>query len=138
MAQSIAGHGGSGGTSISAVSFSAKGGSAGGGGTVSVTNQASVTTLADQSSGVVAQSIGGGGGSGGDGFSEYYSQGGSGGLGGAGGAVTVTNRAALTASGNDAIGIFAQSIGGAGGSGGVGAGFESLGGAARPVPMAAR
>jgi hypothetical protein len=128
IAQSVAGHAGSGGSTYGVVDFSASGGSAGAGGEIDLTNAAAITTLGDQSSALVAQSIGGGGGSGGTAFSAFYSTGGSGSLGGDGGDVSVNNGGALTASGNDAHGIFAQSIGGAGGSGGNAGGIVTLGG----------
>ncbi|HMR32463.1 MAG TPA: hypothetical protein PKA13_20265 [Geminicoccaceae bacterium] len=120
--QSVAGHAGDAGSAGSLVSFEASGGSAGAGGQVTVTSSATITTVSDQSAALVAQSIGGGGGSGGSGFAFFYGSGGSGSIGGAGGTVTVTNSGALTTSGDDAHGIYAQSIGGTGGDGGVEAG----------------
>ena len=128
IAQSVAGHAGSGGESSGIIAFGASGGSAGAGGNVTLSSGAAITTAGDQSTAITAQSIGGGGGSGGDGFSAYYSDGGGGGLGGAGGSVSVSNQGNLNLAGNDAHGIFVQSIGGAGGSGGNAGGILSLGG----------
>ncbi len=122
MAQSLAGRGGSGGTtSNNYVSFNASGGSAGNGGLVDVANNAGVVTTGNQSVAIVAQSIGGGGGHGGQNFGIFYSKGGSGSIGGAGGTVNVTNNGHVSTYGNDAHGIQAQSIGGTGGDGGAGA-----------------
>ncbi len=82
----------------------------------------------------MAQSVGGGGGTGGDSTAASYSGGrqggvavsvsvavgGSGGTGGTGGAVTVWNDGLVATRGQDAYGVFAQSVGGGGGSGGAG------------------
>lgn len=100
------------------VNFATSGGSAGNGLDVTVETHAAITTDGDGSDTIKAQSIGGGGGSGGSEFALFYSGGGNGGQGGAGGTVSVTNFAPLIADGNDAHGILAQSIGGAGGDGG--------------------
>ncbi|MFO1067613.1 MAG: hypothetical protein U1E14_03730 [Geminicoccaceae bacterium] len=118
LLQSIAGHAGDAGSSASLVSFAATGGSAGDGGKVTSLNYAAITTTADQSMGIVAQSIGGGGGSGGSGFGLFYGQGGGGSIGGAGGVVALTNYGQISTAGDDASGILAQSIGGTGGDGG--------------------
>jgi hypothetical protein len=132
IAQSIAGHAGTGGgNSVTAASFGAAGGSAGAAGTVDVTNGATIRTNNDQSVALFAQSAGGGGGNGGGGFGIFYSGGGPGGNGGDGGMVTVTNTGALTTSGADSEGIFAQSVGGAGGDGGIANSvFAAIGGRA--------
>ena len=94
---------------------------------------ASITTLGNDSHGIFAQSVGGGGGNGGTSVALTVSQdpgekgksnniataiGGVGGVGNLGGVVDVENRAAIDTSGNEAHGIFAQSIGGGGGNGG--------------------
>ena len=112
------------------------GGAAGDGGVVSITNYNQVTTQGDQSHGLVAQSVGGGGGLAGytgspaAGRSTYgFTLGGDGGASGNGGSygsdgvpgVTVENFAAtvgtaiVKTSGDDAVGIVAQNIGGGGG-----------------------
>ena len=127
IAQSVAGHGGNTGHDDGVVAFSAAAGSAGAGGAVSVTNAAGITTSGNVATAIQAQSIGGGGGSGGSNFGVFYAKGSSGGAGGDGGTVTVTNSGSLTASGNAAPGIVAQSIGGGGGSGGSAGGLGAVG-----------
>src|SRR5690606_38512696 len=54
--------------------------------------------------------------------------GGNGGAGGAGGAVTVSGSPAVTTTGNSAIGVIAQSIGGGGGTAGSASGLFAVGG----------
>lgn len=121
----------------------AVGGLGGYGGTsawVTVNNIASIMTLGTQSNGIVAQSIGGGGGNGGDSttgadggkFSSSLSVGGYGENGGSSGTVTVNNWGYISTAGKQAIGIYAQSIGGGGGSGGssVSSSTAAAGGAA--------
>ena len=120
-AQSIAGHGGN--SPLNIWSFSASAGSAGMGGKIDLKSSATISTAGDQSSAINAASVGGGGGVGGPGFGLLYAVGGSGGIGGDGGIVGVDNGGALTTSGNDAAGIYAQSIGGSGGTGGSAGGF---------------
>ena len=116
--QSIGGHAGSGGSSDGVVEFSATGGSAGAGGTVSLNNAAPITTTGDQSPAMQIQSIGGGGGNGGSSFGVFYStSSGSKSYGGAGGTVTIANSGVLDTSGDDAAGIQVESIGGTGGNG---------------------
>jgi hypothetical protein len=121
-----------------------KSGSGGDGGTIGVDNLGTVLTGGSFAHGILAQSIGGGGGNGGsatglampglsfdktlndlvgklpvaDALSVTRAIGGQGGGGGKGQAITVTNAGALRTGGSDAIGIFAQSIGGGGGTGG--------------------
>jgi hypothetical protein len=131
--------GGTTGTSVDVtLSVGGDGGGGGHGGAVTVTNDAgsAVVTTGAGSQGVLAQSIGGGGGAAGggqaaasgDSYQGNISVGGNGGSGDDGGYVTVTNAgliatgarvtnaAGLTiATGGDAVGIFAQSIGGGGG-----------------------
>ena len=108
--------------------FGANGGSAGPGGVIDVTNNATIATLGDESVALMAQSHGGGGGNGGTAFGAFYAEGGSGGYGGAGGDVTVDNSAKLSTAGNDATGLYAQSIGGSGGDGGSTVAMYSFGG----------
>jgi len=141
FAQSVGGGGGSGGFSI-AVSFSAGptgafslGGSGGLGGNASTVNVGSaanptggqIITTGNHSSGILAQSVGGGGGNGG--FSVAgtltvgpvggaLSIGGSGTSGGSGSNVTVYSNSSISTTGSDSHGIFAQSVGGGGGAGG--------------------
>ncbi|CCV05377.1 hypothetical protein MESS2_1560001 [Mesorhizobium metallidurans STM 2683] len=149
FAQSIGGSGGAGGGGESqgsgatltvnlVVGGFADGGGAGG--EVIVENAGIITTgsldlltgarTGHGSHGIQAQSIGGGGGSGGAAGTtseeaEYQiaaTLSGKGGKGGAGGNVTVTNQATgrIVTAGDNAHGIFAQSVGGGGGSAGAG------------------
>ena len=115
VAQSI---GGSGGNSQGAfVLFgnsshdSSDGGDAG---EVSVNAPVSITTFGDYSSGILAQSIGGGGGNVGDG-GGLIAVSGDAGAGAHSADVGVTQQAAISTSGVSAIGIHAQSISGGGG-----------------------
>ena len=123
---------------IPAISLSAsiggKGGSGNTAGTVGLVNSGLITTAGDGAIGVMAQSIGGGGGNGGDSTAASYSAGpqdgvaislavavgGAGGTGGTGGAVTINNKGLVATLGQDAFGVFAQSVGGGGGMGGAG------------------
>ena len=140
-AQSIGGGGGDGGASVTGVlglttknnyqlglSVGGAGGGGGISGEVDVTTSGNVTTGGNQAVGVLAQSIGGGGGDGGMSFngdlvinetkSLSVAVGGKGGKGGNGGVVNVTtNGGAISTSGTDSHGIFAQSVGGGGGTG---------------------
>ena len=147
LAQSIGGGGGVGGTAEAqsggslGISFTigGGGGSAGDSGhrdpgtgaaignAVSVVNAGLIETEMDLSFGILAQSIGGGGGAGGGGINSSSSSttiggglAGGGGAAGRGGNVEVENEATgiIRTHGNDAIGIFAQSVGGGGGVGG--------------------
>ena len=157
LIQSIGGGGGSGGAAaaravdispskyVPAISVSvATGGNGGAGntaGAVRLDNSGLITTAGDGAIGVVAQSIGGGGGAGGDSTAASYSSGsqggvsisvavavgGSGGTGGTGGAVSITNSGLVATLGQDAYGVFAQSVGGGGGTGGGGDATASSG-----------
>ncbi len=120
FSQSIGGGGGSGGDSGGLVSIGGSGGDSVNsiGGTVTVTNEAAITTHGALSSAIQAQSVGGGGGDGGSSGSGLFSLGGTGKDGGNGGIVTVNDKHNLTTTGNDSYGIFAQSVGGGGGNGG--------------------
>ncbi len=94
------------------------GGASGNGGAVTVDNSGAITTAGKGSYGILAQSLGGGGGIGGNaniGSDFKIGLGGSGGAAGNGGQITVDNRANISTQGNDAHGIFAQSVGGGGG-----------------------
>ena len=93
-------------------------GTASNGGTVTVTNAATLKTYGSEAHGIVAQSIGGGGGTGRNASGLFKAVGAAGGPGGAGGDVTVTSQADITLSGDYAVGIVAQSVGGGGGQGG--------------------
>jgi hypothetical protein len=118
------------GTSSKTVSVSlaigGQGGAGGDGGVVQVNNLGTIVTAGDEASGIIAQSVGGGGGSGGEATSRgsgdvalSVTLGGGGGSAGDGGDVSVRNTrgAAIATSGDDADGIFAESVGGGGGSG---------------------
>jgi hypothetical protein len=120
-----------------AVSLGGDGGSGGTGGIVEVTNAGAITTYGYKSHGIVAQSIGGGGGNAGVSTSEVsiggtsdqstepltsaISVGGAGGDGNRAGHVIVTNSGSIVVNGNNAYGIYAQSVGGGGGDGGIAA-----------------
>jgi len=128
--QSVGGFGGFGGSGGSIfVSSGGDGNSAGSGGAVRITQETNgtVTTHGDRSHAIYAQSIGGGGGSAGN-SGGAVSLGGTGASGGNGRTVTVTNRGQLATMGEQAVGIFAQSVGGGGGSSGRSGGAVSLGG----------
>jgi hypothetical protein len=127
LAQSIGGGGGNGGTSAGAVSLGGSGGVGGYGGRVDVKNSGAVSTTGLGSSAIHAQSIGGGGGNGGS-SGGLVSLGGSGSNTTKGGVVTVTNSGLLTTASANAVGIFAQSVGGGGGNGGHAGGLFSAGG----------
>ncbi len=117
LAQSVGGGGGDGGDSGGLVSIGGDGSGTTTGGTVSVTNSGNIVTGDDNSHAILAQSIGGGGGNGGA-SGGIVSIGGSGGSGGTGGDVSLTNTGNLTTSGDDAVALFGQSVGGGGGNGG--------------------
>jgi hypothetical protein len=136
FAQSIGGSGGNGGSSLSGsvglasvgVSIAGGGGDGNNGGLVNILNAGEILTGGNNSSGIFAQSIGGGGGNGGNATSIALAGplavtvgiGGTGASGGTGGDVEVVNdnTGVITTAGVNSDGIFAQSIGGGGGSGG--------------------
>ena len=151
FAQSVGGGGGSGGFAV-AGSISIGGGSVGatlggagdGGGnsgrvfvTTTAENTGVIMTDGDRSTGLFAQSVGGGGGNGGfaitgaisDGPSANFALGGNGGTGANSDTVFVNSSTSIATRGNDSHGIFAQSLGGGGGSGGfaVAAGISTQG-----------
>ncbi|MBI6630802.1 autotransporter outer membrane beta-barrel domain-containing protein [Pontibaca salina] len=107
------------------VAVGGSGGGGGRGGYVSVQNTGAIGTNGNNSSGIVARSIGGGGGDaggyqgGGDTTLDFnVSIGGSGGDGGNGGTVSVSNSGAVATHGSGSHGVFAQTVGGGGGNGG--------------------
>ncbi|MDA0189242.1 MAG: hypothetical protein OSW77_02730, partial [Proteobacteria bacterium] len=153
FAQSVGGGGGDGGFAmaqasgmVAAVSL-AVGGSAGAGGNageVRVSNAAAITTRQAESTGLFAQSVGGGGGNGGFAISEatgslFFSAslglGGSGADGGTGQLAWVDNSGRITTAGQGSIGLQAQSIGGGGGNGGFSLGISAGGLAALTMTM---
>jgi len=137
FAESVGGGGGTGGMSVAAALSGAgsfdfgiggDGGANGKGGDVTVTNYSTgiIHTKGYGSTGIMAQSVGGGGGAGGAAYaagagltpSVAIALGGTGAAGGDGGKVTVTNNGAMQLDGDNSVAIFAQSVGGGGGSGG--------------------
>jgi outer membrane autotransporter protein len=115
------------------------GGKGNDGGTANVDNDGNITTAGYKAHGIFAQSVGGGGGVGGDSAIFNYTLpskgtpeipdvgwnlsleanvGGTGGAAGQGSKVTVKNTGKIVTQGDDACGIFAQSVGGGGGTGG--------------------
>ena len=117
FAQSVGGSGGRGGNAAGLVALGGDGAVGGGGGTVTVANEGTLKTFGDTSRGIFAESVGGGGGSGGS-TVAMISVGGSGSGGGNGNDVTVTNTGIIVTTGDNAQGIYAQSVGGGGGDGG--------------------
>jgi hypothetical protein len=121
QAESIGGGGGDGGgVGLTAITIGGSGGAAGDGSTVDVHNRVfgTILTFGNQSHGIVAMSQGGGGGTGGSNGPAVITIGGWGDAGGTGGTVTVGNKGTIETHGDDAMGIFAQSLGGGGGLGG--------------------
>lgn len=138
VAQSVGGGGGNAGFAASAaftlqgganaaMSFGGDGGDGSRGGVVEVGNTGNISTNGAFSHGIFAQSVGGGGGTGGfagtlafslNGAAAAASFGGDGGEGSDGQAVTVRHSGNILTSGNQSVGILAQSIGGGGGTGG--------------------
>ena len=88
------------------------GGGGGNGGAVNVTDTGNITTYGVGADGIFAQSIGGAGGLAGTSAASVAAFMGSNGNAGNGGAVTVNHTGSITATGNDASAIFAQSVGG--------------------------
>lgn len=140
-AQSVGGRGGNGGFAAAvaagkglAVSLAVgrTGGGGGDGNSVQVDSSSKIITHERDAYGIYAQSVGGGGGTGGfsvaasaaiQGVAASFSIGGSGGAAGDGNSVDVGKTAAIAGSidthGDNAHGIFAQSVGGGGGHGGL-------------------
>jgi uncharacterized protein YhjY with autotransporter beta-barrel domain len=96
------------------------------GGIIEVYNTGGITTHGAGAYGIVARSRGGDGGNGGG--STIAGSGGNGNSGGRGGDVSVTNYGAILTERENAPGIFAQSLGGAGGNGGGGGALGGSGG----------
>jgi hypothetical protein len=130
LAQSIAGSGGAGGADTAElVSLGGDGAGGGAASQVAMSNTGSITTTGYNSHGMIGQSIGGGGGASGS-ATGLLSVGGSsaGATGSAGGSVVIGNTGSIFTTGNAAMGIVAQSIGGGGGSGGDSIGVLGVGG----------
>ncbi len=154
FAQSVGGGGGDGGaanpstgndkiasTTVSgSIAIGGDGGSSGGGGTINITNTGALTTLADLSPAIIAESIGGGGGIGGATAaaggvgSLKVSIGSVNGAWGAGNTVNITTSGAINTTGDSSYGLLAQSIGGGGGLATVmGAEYNTITGGATSV-----
>lgn len=135
-AQSLGGGGGNGGFSLAlsgspdlaiAVGIGGKGSTGGTSDTVSIDSEASVSTSGANSTGLMAQSVGGGGGNGGlavslaasGEFSAGLSLGGNAAGGGHGGSAIITSQGTILTDAQTSPGIVAQSIGGGGGHGGM-------------------
>ncbi|WP_109126086.1 autotransporter outer membrane beta-barrel domain-containing protein [Dyella sp. C11] len=140
QAQSMGGAGGAGGTGDGAEGKAGKGGAGGNAGTVNIAlNSANIFTTGFAAAGVLAQSVGGAGGGGSGAGGIFYKKGGNGAVGGDAGAVTVSLGDSsntvwpsdlITTSGDDSMGVVAQSIGGGGGAGGAGSGGSFITGVA--------
>ena len=139
FAQSVGGGGGNGGNALGSVgtlisvNVGGAGSGGGNGGAVSVTSSGPIGTTGDGSVAIFAQSVGGGGGSAGDieaalnhswadlniGVSVGVQL--AAGNGGNGGDVTIklSDEGTITTTGENAHGIFAQSVGGSGGAAGL-------------------
>jgi len=125
LAQSMGGTGANGGKANMAGGGGGDGGTGGDGGSVIINGSggtiisgySAAPLVNDNSSGVLAQSIGGGGGAGGS-ASGAFTVGGSGAAGANGGSVTIDLSNSITTWGPRSHGIQAQSIGGGGGTGG--------------------
>ncbi|WP_395672701.1 hypothetical protein [Inquilinus sp.] len=120
---SLGGQGGQGGELNDTLGGGTAGYGGGGGASSAVTvglTSASITTQGASAPGIVAQSEGGGGGDGNSASATGEAVNGNGGNGGAAAAVTVTldSASSIQTAGSDAIGILAQSLGGAAGEAG--------------------
>src|SRR5690606_22780336 len=116
LAQSIGGGGGTGEDFTSSLpGGSGKGGNGGNGAAVTIDSSATISTSGQYAHGMVAQSIGGSGGAGAI-ADSIVALGGAGGAGGSGGAVIISGTSNVSTSGDSAIGVIAQSIGGGGGT----------------------
>ncbi len=125
-AESVGGGGGAAGSSGALVALGSSGGAGGNAGNVTVTNSGALLTFGNGSSGIEAQSLGGGGGDGGS-AGGLVSLGGSGSIASTSQVVTVYNSGSITTYGSNSYAILAQSIGGGGGSAGNAAGAVGLG-----------
>ncbi len=129
LAQGFAGGGGGsgGGSSVFDTNINQPG-TSGTVGFVQVANFGNISTLGDNSYGVLAQSVSGSGGAGGDSQLGFVSLGGDGVFATNGGAVDFDHNGNLTTAGEGSHGAIVQSIGGGGGDGGSAAGLISIGG----------
>ena len=143
LAQSIGGGGGNGGSAnvytaglglAVNTAIGGAGAKGGNGSTVTLAGTTDYATSGDDSDAILAQSIGGGGGNGGSALAQTEAigvpdlpslsistaVGGNGGSAGNGASVAVTNAGQVATTGDDSVGILAQSLGGGGGNGGDG------------------
>ncbi|MBU9818346.1 hypothetical protein J1782_00365, partial [Rahnella sp. BCC 1045] len=141
LAQSVGGGGGIGGGAMSrdisaqigvSLAIGGNGGEGGNADEADAYNLGQIQTYGGNAHAIFAQAVGGGGGTGGTSMAENYttsmpdepsltvttSIGGKGGVGGDGGVVQVVNDGLLQTQGQDAYGVFAESVGGGGGYGG--------------------
>ncbi len=122
LAQSVGGGGGAGGDSTGWLAVGGSGAAGGNGGETSVNISGAISTSGERSSGVLAQSIGGGGGNGGNasggGFGLNLTIGGTAGNGGNAGTVDVASDGLIQTGGLRSSGLVLQAIGGGGGNGG--------------------
>jgi uncharacterized protein YhjY with autotransporter beta-barrel domain len=124
--------------------FGGDGGDGRDGGLVTITNENLLATFGHNSTGIFAQSIGGGGGNGGSAttvgmgpnFSIGVSVGGDGGSGGLGQLVTINNAGSIYTEGVNSHGVFVQSVGGGGGNGGNAFSFSATAPVIPEVPVA--
>jgi hypothetical protein len=122
LAQSIGGGGGNGGDSTGWMAIGGSGAAGGNGGETAVNISGAISTSGERSSGVLAQSIGGGGGNGGNAsgtaFGVNLTIGGTAGNGGNAGTVDVASDGLIQTGGLHSSGLVLQAIGGGGGNGG--------------------
>jgi len=129
LGQTIGGSGGTGTITSGLIALGGDGGAGGGAGTVTIRGTGHIQTAGDSAIGLLAQSIGGGGGAAGSATGLFA-------IGGSvsdsthnsGGTVTLDYDGSITTTGDAAIGMLGQSIGGGGGSGGSSMGIASVGG----------
>ncbi|HEY0301723.1 MAG TPA: hypothetical protein VGC36_10335, partial [Rhizomicrobium sp.] len=121
------GKGGDGGNAHGASAHGGPGAAGGSGGAVFITNNGFIQTVGDQSFGVAGRSFGGNGGNGGSG-GGISATGGGGNASGRASKVTIVNTNLVRTSGENAYGLYAQSIGGFSGGGGSGSGLVGFGG----------
>ncbi|MGD8618323.1 MAG: hypothetical protein PVH54_03960, partial [Gammaproteobacteria bacterium] len=126
-ASSRGGNGGGGGWGVGLYGEGGDGGYGGKGGIVTVTNNGQISTLGDESHGLLAESVGGAGGNGGSGWGAF-GNGGDGGGNADAASVTVTNTAFIETQGYRASSIYAWSVGGGENKGGGAGGIFSWGG----------
>ena len=127
IALSVGGDGGAGGDGSGAMS-GGRGGYGGRGGSVFVEGDWDITTVGDMSHGIWAKSLGGNAGDGGSG-GWLFGDPGWGGQATDGGSVRLHSGGGIQTSGENAYGLYAQSVGGFGGDGGASSGwFWSFGG----------